>query len=206
MNYKAIIYDIDGTLLNTFDQNIYPLQKVVKEILNKDMHYDELVHFTSHNGIEVLPQLGIDKDYYSLWVQYVNEYEHKPQLYDGILEVLNYYHDKKVPQAVVSSKRRKQYDIDFGDLNLRHYFQVSIMADEVEFTKPHPFPLNKCLQELGIEASEAIYIGDSIFDYQAAKAAGMAFGLATWGNITREGMNDIDYVFDHPKEIMELIK
>ena len=80
------------------------------------------------------------------------------------------------------------------------------MADEVEFTKPHPFPLNKCLQELGIEASEAIYIGDSIFDYQAAKAAGMALGLATWGNITREGMNDIDYVFDHPKEIMELIK
>lgn len=205
MKYKAIIYDIDGTLINTFAQNVYPLQRVVKEVLGKDMHYDDLVDYMSHNGTDVLPQLGISNDYYSVWVDYINVSEHIPYIYEGMLEVLDHF-DGVLPQAVVSSKRRKQYNIDFTKLNLLHYFSSSVMADEVAFTKPNPYPLNKCLKELGIEAKDAIYIGDSVFDYKAAKAAGMDFGLASWGNLTQDGMDEIDYVFKHPRDIIAVVK
>ena len=169
------------------------------------MHYDELVHFTSHSGITVLPQLGIDNDYYKLWVQYVNEYEHKPEIFDGFKEVLTYF-DQKSAQGLVSSKRRKQFLIDFEGKQIDHFFKSTIMADEVEHPKPSPEGLLKCLKELGIDPRDAIYIGDSLYDYQAAKAANMAFGLATWGNLTREGMIDIDYVFDKPTDIIDQLK
>lgn len=204
MKYKAIIYDIDGTLLNTFEQNIYPLQRLVKEVLGKDMHYDELVHFTSHSGIKVLPQLGIDNKYYDVWVQYVNEYEEKPEVFEGFNEVLAYF-DKKLLQGLVSSKREKQFHIDFEGKDIEHYFSSRVLATDVEHPKPDPEGLLKCLNELGVKPEEAIYIGDSLFDYQASKAAGMAFGLATWGNISRDGMDDIDYVFENPIDMIDAL-
>ena len=75
----------------------------------------------------------------------------------------------------------------------------------MEHPKPDPEGLLKCLNELGVKPEEAIYIGDSLFDYQASKAAGMAFGLATWGNLSREGMDDIDYVFEKPIDMIDAL-
>lgn len=205
MKYKAIIYDIDGTLVDTFAQNIYPLQRLVEELTGDFIHYDDLVHFSHYNGIEVLPHLGIDASHYSTWVQYVNEYQHPIEAYDGIIEVLDHFHGK-VPQAVVSSKRRKQYNIDMGLLDMKKYFEVSVMVDEIDLPKPNPQPLLKALEMLDIKPEEAIYIGDSPYDYIASKAAGMDFGLAGWGALDTKDMTDIDYTFEHPSDIIKLLK
>ena len=50
MRYDAIIYDLDGTVINTFDMNIYPLMRIVKEELGVDMAYEDLTPYTSIPG------------------------------------------------------------------------------------------------------------------------------------------------------------
>lgn len=71
--------------------------------------------------------------------------------------------------------------------------------------KPDPTPLLMCLERLGVEPSEAIYIGDAHSDYEAARNAHMAFGYATWGSTSSEGIEEPDVVLDAPKDILQAV-
>ena len=125
-HYKAIIFDIDGTLLNTVDQNMYPLIRIIKEELNEDWTYEQVVPFTANPGLKTLEILGIqDIDtVYARWVRYVNEYGPGAKPYDGIPELLDYAEEKGMKMGIVSSKRTPQYGIDMG----RHGYDKRMAA------------------------------------------------------------------------------
>lgn len=205
MTIKSIVFDIDGTILDTFAQNIYPLIQIVKEELNIDMTYDDLVHYCASPGHDVLRDLGIHLDHYPRWVEYVNQYPHKPEIFSGFDTVIKTLHDQNFPMGIVSSKRRKQYNIDFGENGLIKYFQHTILADDTEKHKPNAEPLLTCLNLMKEEPTTTIYVGDSYYDYLCAKAAGAKFALATWGNLSREGMDEIDYVLESPLDLLEIL-
>ena len=85
------------------------------------------------------------------------------------------------------------------------YFKVAILADDTTKHKPDPEPIYKCLDKISIKPEEAIFIGDSINDYLAAKNAGVDFGYATWGSVSNDGIDDPTYVFNHPLDLLKLL-
>ena len=87
--YKAIIYDIDGTVLNTLNMNMYPLIKIIKEETGEDWTFEDVLKFAPYPGMKVMEELQVkDKEKtYARWVQYVNEYEEGATLYDGFEDV-----------------------------------------------------------------------------------------------------------------------
>ena len=111
--YKAIIYDIDGTVLNTLNMNMYPLMKIIKEELNEEWTFEEVLKFASYPGMKVMEELGIrDKEKtYARWVKYVNEYEEGATLYNGFETVFPAFEHAGIIQAVVSAKTKAQYQI-----------------------------------------------------------------------------------------------
>ena len=98
MKYKAIIYDIDGTILNTLNMNMYPLMKIIKEETGEDWSFEQVLKFAAYPGMKVMEELNIvDKEKtYARWVKYVNEYEEGATLYDGFLEVFEKFKEKHV--------------------------------------------------------------------------------------------------------------
>ena len=68
--YQAIIYDIDGTLLNTVAQNMYPLIQIIKEELDEDWTFDQVTRFTAQPGRKTLQDQGIGdiEGVYARWV------------------------------------------------------------------------------------------------------------------------------------------
>lgn len=205
--YKAIIYDIDGTVLNTLNMNMYPLMKIIKEEKNEDWTFEQVLKFAAYPGMKVMEELQVQEPEktYARWVQYVNEYEDGASLYEGFIEVFEAL-KKHCIQAVVSAKTTKQYQIDFVDKGLDAYMQVAILADDTTKHKPDPEPLLVCLQKIGVKPEEAIYIGDAFSDYQAAKNAKMDFGYATWGSVSSQGIENPTYVFNQPMELLQLIE
>lgn len=113
--YKAIIYDIDGTVLNTLNMNMYPLMKIIKEELGEDWSFEDVLKFASYPGMKVMEELHIqDKEKtYERWVKYVNEYEEGASLYDGFEEVFKQFEKAGIIQAVVSAKTKEQYQINY---------------------------------------------------------------------------------------------
>ena len=204
--YKAIIYDIDGTVLNTLNMNMYPLIKIIKEETGEDWTFKDVLKFAPYPGMKVMEELQVkDKEKtYARWVQYVNEYEEGATLYDGFEDVFKAF-DGKIIQAVVSAKTTKQYQIDFVDKGLDQYMQVAILADDTDKHKPDPEPLFECLKRINVKPSEAIYIGDALSDYLASQNAHMDFGYAKWGSVSSKGIDEPTYIFETPLELLKLL-
>lgn len=205
--YKAIIYDIDGTLLNTLDMNMYPLLKIIKEEKDEEWSFEEVLKFASYTGMKVMEELQIeDKEKtYERWVKYVNEYEEGATLYEGFEDVLESFNGQCL-QAIVSSKAKKQYEIDFVSKGLDQYMEVVILEEDTQKHKPHPEPLLECLKRLNVDAKEALYIGDTYSDYKAAKSACMDFGLAKWGCLIQTGIDSPEFIFETPTDMLKLLE
>ena len=207
-NYKAIIYDIDGTLLNTVDQNMYPLIRIIKEELGEDWTYEQVVPFTAQPGMKTIADLGIAdvEGVYARWVRYVNEYGPGAKAYDGIPELLEGIRELGLTQAIVSSKRIRQYGIDMGRHGYDSFMSTAVLCEDTEKHKPDPEPLNLCLQRLGISAGEAIYVGDARSDMVAARNAGMDFAYASWGSFFPLERHEPDLYLDHPLDLLKALK
>ena len=89
--YKAIIYDLDGTVLNTINMNMYPLIKIIKEETGEDWTFEQVLKFLPYPGMKVMEELQVaDKEKtYARWVKYVNEYEEGASLYPGFEEIFD---------------------------------------------------------------------------------------------------------------------
>lgn len=206
MKYEAIIYDLDGTILNTFDMNIYPLIRIVKEELGKEMSYKDLTFCFSLPGYKCLEALGI-KDVpavHKRWVKYVNEYEHGAKIYHGFDTVIHQM-DGEVVQAIVSSKKREQYAIDVESKNLHEYFSTVVLYEDTKNHKPDAEPLLYCANLLGVAPNKCLYVGDSLSDFEAARSAGMDFALASWGSFTPEKFVNPAYTLKQPEDLLNLV-
>lgn len=207
-HYKAIIYDIDGTLLNTVDQNMYPLIRIIKEELDEDWTYEQVVPFTAQPGLKTIADLGIrDVDgVYARWVRYVNEYGSGAQPYDGIPTLLEFAREHGLRQGIASSKRWPQYGIDMGRHGYDRLMDAAVLFEDTDRHKPDPEPLLECLRRLDVEAEDALYLGDARSDMAAARAAGMDFAYASWGSFFPMERDEPDYYLDHPMDLVQYLK
>lgn len=204
--YKCIIFDLDGTMLDTEKMNMIPLQRLIKEELSIDIKYEDLLKYRAYAGKTTLKMLGF-KDIeasYSKWVKYVNEYEDGAKLYEGFDEVIKGLDENGILCGIASSKMKSQYEIDFLKTGLQSYMKSVILAEDTENHKPHPEPLLKAIEILNIEPKDAMYVGDTFADYKSTKAAGMDFGLAVWGATDIDGIK-ADHYLNTPKDILKVL-
>lgn len=205
--YKAIIYDIDGTLLNTVDQNMYSLIRIIKEELDEDWTFEQVVPFTAQPGTKTIADLGIRDvtGVYARWVRYVNEYGKSAEPFDGIPELLRAVREKGLKQAVASSKQRRQYGIDMPRHGFDKFMDAAVLYEDTDRHKPDPEPLNICLSRLGVKAEEALYVGDARADMEAARNAGMDFAYASWGSFFPMEPGEPEYYPKHPMELLKFL-
>lgn len=206
--YKAVIYDLDGTLVNTLDMNMYPLLRIIKEENGEDWELKDVLKFYAYPGMKTIETLGFKnpEETYKRWVKYVNEYEGGATIYDGFEEVLEIFDKAGIIQAVVSSKKRAQYEIDIVSKGIDKYIKTAVLEEDTIRHKPDPEPMNECLKRLGLSADEVIYIGDTHADCKASEASGMDFGYARWGSVTDDGIENPEYVFEKPLDLLSIIE
>jgi pyrophosphatase PpaX len=108
--------------------------------------------------------------------------------------------------GIVSAKRRRTVALAFANVEIGHLFDVVVGGDEHENQKPEPDLLLLALDRLGARPEEAAYVGDSPFDMQAARAAGMHAIGVTWGGIhERSALGDADETVDTAEELLAVL-
>lgn len=183
MSYKTIIFDVDGTILDNEKQNICSLQQLLLSLTHKQYSYEELYFCLGIPGDVTLARLNIPNpaEKQKLWYELSEQYEHLVKPFPGITETLTALRDKNIRLGIVTSRPRDKYEEFLEQYHFTGYFDKAVCSGETEKPKPSPEPLVALLKELHTEPSEALYVGDSVYDMECAANAGVDGALALWG-------------------------
>jgi len=213
--YDTIIFDLDGTLLNTLDDLKDSLNFALAKHGYKTRTLEEVRRFVG-NGVQKLVQRAlpeqasedeINKCLDTFKEHYQTNMQNKTRPYDGIKELLTELKKDKYKMAIVSNK----FDAAVKDL-AKDYFggliDVAIGESPTVKRKPAPDSVFVALKELNSDIKNAIFVGDSETDVQTAKSAGLPCVGVTWGFRTRDVLikEGADYIIDTPNELLEIIK
>lgn len=206
--YKAIIFDVDGTLIDTELAMLNSLQRTLKEEKGIDKKHEELRFILGIPGKDTLRMMGLEpvEELHDIWSAAVLDFSHNVVVFKGIEELLNTLKSLNLKLGIVTSKIKQSMRDEFDQFNLNHYFDNIIDADDTLYHKPNPEPLITSMQNLNVESNDAIYIGDSIYDMQAAHAANMKFALALWGAKTTKGFEKAEFILEDPTDLIKIIK
>jgi len=199
--YSTFIFDLDGTIIDSELIGLKALQATLKE-QGIEKNLDELRFSLGIPGLTTLEILNIADIPTTLesWLEKEKPFMKNVPIFEGIIEVI-----MALPKAgIVTSKTAEEMNHSFYLLNIDHHFHSVVCASDTEKRKPNPDPLELALKLLGCKAEGAIYIGDSLYDMQCANAAGVDFGLALWGARTTSGFENAKYIFENPKDILNL--
>jgi pyrophosphatase PpaX len=190
---RAVLFDLDGTLLDTKELILSSFRYATREVLGEALP-DEAV--LSYIGIPLKDQAQIFAPGHVDEMLRVYR-EHNARVHDeliryfeGTREMLDELRAEGRRLAVVTSKRNGLAVRGLTYFGLEGYFEFVIGSEDTTKHKPEPEPLLLGAERLGLLPSDCVYVGDSPFDMQAARAAGIVAVGALWGMFTRAQLAD----------------
>jgi phosphoglycolate phosphatase len=216
MGYKAIIFDLDGTLVNSLEDIADSLNKVLVRHKFPTHKYSEYLNFIGE-GARMLVKRALptdiqDDDFVQqILKEYNAEYQKwcttKTRVYPGIFQLFDELNSRRVSINVLSNKPD-----EFTKMMCRHYFaqwKLDIIFGQRKDVprKPDPSAVNEILSLLGMDSSSVLYVGDSGTDIETALNARLTAVAVTWGFRPKEFLEKYhpDYIIDEPSQILELL-
>ena len=207
---KAILFDNDGTLVDTRDIILASMRHCTREVLGRVIPDEVLMHKVGQPLVVQMRDFTSDEAEQDELLRVYRAHNatiHDEQIraFPGIADMLAQLHRAGVPMGVVTSKLRVTAWHGLELTGLAPYLSCCIGAEDCEHFKPEAEPVLRGASALGLPAAECFYVGDSPFDIQAGQAAGCATIAVSWGvfgaDVLAEERPDI--MCDTPAELLE---
>ena len=208
---KAVLWDLDDTLLNTLPARMLSLRHAYEVCVGGWV--DPLELWKSHRGhsLEALGQRLLGDEYRRFAETYRTHYyrlSDRAPAFPGVEEVLLACRESGLQLAVVTSKISWGAVDELEQAGLLHYFGAVVGSDDTDCQKPDPAPVFEALSRLVIDdAREAVFIGDSPADMFAARNAGCIAIAALWGTLDSELLLDAGpgHTAETPERVAEIL-
>ena len=216
MHFKGVIFDLDGTLVNSLEDLADSMNAVLQNHSFPTHSLSAYKHFIG-NGIKnlvfkTLPAENRDEatinECYNLMIEvYRNNAVNKTKPYDGITGLLDELVSHNMKLAVFSNKADEFTKKIVLALLPEWNFEAIIGFSSEEYKKPNPFVALQISEKLGISPEDMIYVGDSGTDMQTANNAGMYAVGALWGFRTKEELtsNGAKYLLNIPSDLIKIL-
>ncbi|WP_424971347.1 phosphoglycolate phosphatase [Dinoroseobacter sp. S76] len=189
MRYKAVVFDLDGTLVDSAPDMRRAINGMLEERGRRTLSLAEAVSFVG-SGARVLVQRSlratggiVDED--AALARFLELYEtgvdHETVIYPCVTEMLEALQEAGLPMALCTNKPEGPARVLCGHLNLSRFFPVIVGGDTLPVLKPDPAPLHHAIAGLGVAPEAVLYVGDSVTDYKTALAAKVDFAFVEGG-------------------------
>jgi phosphoglycolate phosphatase len=229
MSLELVIFDLDGTLVDSSVDITNALNYALQPYAVRPLAVDDTIKMVGE-GITRLIEKIVDSRGNGVLRSAVAESSHDPQRlqdirtdvkerflehytqhildftreYPGVRETLDRL--GRYRKAVISNKMESLSRKVLDGLALSRYFDIVVGSDTTPEKKPSPLPILKVLSDLALRPAQALIVGDSNYDVDAGKAAGVTTVAVTYGYRPREVIAHADYLIDRMNELVLLIE
>ncbi len=181
---KAVLFDLDGTLLDTVPLIVETYHHIFEQYLGHRGQMDEILASIG-TPLETVfeqydPALGTKmiKAYLDHNVKHLRTHV---GVFLKAFDLLQKLEDAGLPMGIVTSKRAYSTNIGLDDFDLRRFFQAIITKESTDRHKPDPEPVLEAMRQLGVsDRSKVLFVGDSTHDLICAKRAGVHSAIVSW--------------------------
>ena len=215
MKFKGIIFDLDGTLVNSLEDIADAMNSVLQGLKFPTHSYDAYQYFIG-SGLrnlvsKALPathneEINIDHCYHLMVEVYRDNCTHKTKAYDGIFELLDELKSRNIKLSVFSNKA-DDLTKEITAALFPDYFNPIVGLTTESLKKPNPFKTVEISKHFGLKVEEIIFIGDSGIDMQTATNANMCAVGVSWGYRSEEELilNGAKYVLNQPADLIAIL-
>ena len=195
MNYKAFLFDLNGTMIDDMEYHIkawhrilndlgadLSIERVKEECYGKNHELIERI-FPGRFSEEAKNKMSIDKE-----TQYQHEFRPHLKLLKGLDDFLKQAKKNNIKMAIGSAAIMFNIDFVLDGLNIRHYIDAIVSADDVAFSKPNPETFTRCAELLHVSPKDCLVFEDAPKGVEAAANAGMNTVVIT----TMHGIEEFD--------------
>ena len=213
MTLSTFLFDLDGTIIDSIDLILRSYRHTMElHRGNEPPPPDEV--WIKGLGTPLWTQFGeitADKEEIEAMVQTYRTYNltHHDALvkpYEGVVEEIRRLKENRKLLGVVTSKLRDGAMRGIRISGLDQVFDIVVGCDDVKHFKPHPEPVLKAVQELGVKHEDTVFVGDSRHDMECGRAAGVKTAAVLWGPFDRPHLEDLspDYWLEKPEDLRQL--
>jgi len=211
---KGIIFDMDGTILNTIEDIKISVNHAMRHFNLKEKTLQEVKDGVGSGAInlieDIVPKGTSKEDIFKIYRVYQDHYDKHSNdhtgPYPGILDLLKHLKDAGYKLAVVSNKLEYLVQ-ELNHQTFKDYFDVSIGETKDIPIKPAPDMLYKALNLLNLSKDEVLFIGDSDVDMMTATNANIKSVGVTWGYRSKEVLlkHKASYIINQANELIKII-
>ena len=216
MHLRAVLFDMDGTLLDTAPDFIAVAQ-AMREARGLPRVPDQQIRDVVSGGARAMVLSAFDVDPASdefevLRLEFLDRYqEHcavESQLYDGMAQLLSEIEEADLLWGVVTNKPLRFAEPIMHQLGLSSRSAVLVCPDHVSRSKPDPEPMLLACSQLGLPPARTLFVGDDLRDIESGRAAGSRTAAVRYGYIHPDDDPDqwgADLVVSHPLELRAVL-
>ena len=212
MKYKTLLFDLDGTILDTneliLNSFLYTLEKFYPGKFNRELlipHmgrplYDQMVYF----GDEINAQEMVD-----IYREHnIRTHDEMVKEFPYVKEVLNELANSGATLGVVTTKMLITVEMGLKLFDLDRLMSTVITYEDTELHKPAPDPILLAMERLNAKPETTLMVGDSQYDIEAAKNAGITSIGVAWSVKGPDFLNEYnpDYIIEDFRELIPIVK
>lgn len=211
--YRHIVFDLDGTLIDTETTSLVSLHDTILEVLGEDRDLESLRYYFSIPSGKVGAHFGApdEKLFIDTWNRKWDEMVDLTRPFEGALETVRLAHDLGMTVGCVSSRIEPEF---YGDRHLQSVidcFDVVVLAGDTPHHKPSPEPMLLFMEKASgktgkaVLPEECLFLGDTKADCDCAQGSGAHFALADWSCRGTQGMAP-EYHFQKMSDLQEFLR
>ncbi|HHW04028.1 MAG TPA: HAD-IA family hydrolase [Thermoanaerobacterales bacterium] len=214
MNIKTVIFDLDGTLIDSRKDIAVAANKTLSELNLPTLPEETIASFIG-GGVDILVKRCLGEQYIHMFDEVLQSYKKNyfqgctvyTTLYPGVKEVLEFLKKRGIKTALATNKVISLSEKILEHLGVKDYFDLMLGPEHVKNRKPNPEIINILLEKLNKKPEDTLYVGDSNLDVLCGKNAGTYTCAVTYGIGSLESIieADPDFIITDIKKLILLL-
>lgn len=186
---RAVIFDLDGTLIDSLGWTFQAMREAVAPVLGRDLTDDEIYSLFGPADHQIVAGMVPPEARGATVSRLMSAYERgldRMPLFAGVRSLLDRLGEWGLLVGLCTGRGRPSTELLLARHNLAGSFRVSVAGEDVPHPKPAPDGILETARRLAVDPRETIYVGDSVKDVEAGMAAGSITVAALWGGVEGE--------------------